>query len=132
MVQAYSMEGFDLRIDSGILEMRTEGERTVGKGRDVARAFEHFLASRPVRAVMFDVRGAQYALDDREWEERAHGIARLCRALPIAIIDREDQSAQTRRVIELHARMDGTSQSFRSRAAARKWLRQFTAVAAAG
>lgn len=132
MVQAYSMEGFELRVDRGILEMRTEGERSAGKGRDVARAFRHFLDSKPVRAVLFDVRGARYTLNDREWEERAHGIARLCRVLPIAIIDREDQTGQTRRVLDIHREMGGTGEAFRSRTAARRWLHQVTATTATG
>ncbi len=48
VVRAYSLQGFDLRFGGGILEMRTEGERTVAAGWDPGRAFEHVLASESV------------------------------------------------------------------------------------
>ncbi|WP_168206269.1 hypothetical protein [Labrenzia sp. PHM005] len=34
VVRAHSMHGFDLRFEGGILEMRTEGERTAAAGQD--------------------------------------------------------------------------------------------------
>lgn len=123
MVHAYSMEGFEIRIDGDILEMRTEGVRTAPMGRDPGRAFESFLAAAPARAVLFDLRGAHYQFGPAEWEERARTIARLCRRHAVAAIGREDQDAQIARVLELHAGMGGEGRAFRSRQRARDWLR---------
>jgi hypothetical protein len=129
VAQAYSMQGFDITVDDGILEMRTEGKRTSATGPDAGRTFENFLRSSSVRAVIFDVRGADYAMNDREWEERARTVARVCRDYLVAIIDREDQSRHSARVLELHESMGGRGRPFRSRAQARAWLRQELAQA---
>lgn len=123
MIRAYSMEGFEIRIDGDILEMRTEGIRRSHMGRDPGRAFESFLAATPVRGVLFDVRGAHYDFGAAEWEERARTIARLCRHHVMALIGRDDQDAQIAQVIELHAGMGGENSVFRSRRKAREWLR---------
>ncbi|WP_300545645.1 hypothetical protein [Maricaulis sp.] len=123
VIQAYSMEGFDIRIDGDILEMRTEGDRTPSTGTDPRRAFESFLAASPVRGILFDVRGARYHFQAGQWEERARVIARLTRSRVIAIIGREDQDALIDRVLEYHAEMGGSGMAFRSRAEARNWLR---------
>jgi hypothetical protein len=117
------MEGFDIRIDGDILEVRTEGVRTSHMGRDPRRAFESFLAATQVNGVLFDIRGAQYDFAGTEWAERARIIARLCRRHAMAVIGREDQDAQIAQVIEHHIAMDGESEAFRSRRRARDWLR---------
>lgn len=127
MAQAYSMEGFEIRIDGGVLEMRTEGTRTAGMGNDPARSFESFLANSDIFGVLFDVRGAVYEFSDLEWEERARTIARVCQPFPTAIVSRPDQDAAARRIQELLELRGGTGLTCRSRQVARDWLQKMTA-----
>jgi hypothetical protein len=102
VVRAYSMQGFDLRFGGGILEMRTEGERTAAAGRDPGRAFEHFLASEPVQGVLFDVRGAYYKLEPVQWGIRIRTIARLCSNRAMAVIARDDQTPSVAQLLLVH------------------------------
>ncbi|OLF80810.1 hypothetical protein AWH62_13895 [Maricaulis sp. W15] len=122
MVQAYSMEGFEIRIDGSVLEMRTEGTRTVGMGRDSGRSFESFLAHSDVSGVLFDVRGAHYDFTPDAWEERARVIARICTPYPTAFVGRPDQDGQIGRVMELLEARGGSALHCRSRQSARVWL----------
>ena len=124
MPHSYSMEGFELRLEGPVLEIRTEGERTNGAVHDTSPAFDSFFDRREVRGVIFDLRSADYLFNDRQWEEGAHAFARRCRALPLAIIDRQDQAHRTQRLLELHCGMGGRSETFRSRSKARNWIRQ--------
>ena len=130
MAQAYSMEGFDIRIDGHVLEMRTDGTRTAAMGRDPRRSFESFLANSDTRAILFDVRGAHYHFSDSEWEERARLIARLCQGRPTAFVNHQDQDAQVARVLHHLDMRNGQGLSCRSRQAARIWLRGVTESAA--
>lgn len=124
MPHSYSMEGFELRLEGRVLEMRSEGERTARASHDAGRAFSSFFADGIVQGVIFDLRGAEYALSDRQWEERAHAFARECRSLPLAVIDRQDQAGKTERLLELHTGMGGRNAGFRSRTEARNWIIQ--------
>ncbi|BDX00401.1 hypothetical protein [Maricaulis maris] len=132
MAQAYSMEGFEIRIDGGVLEMRTEGTRKPEMGSDPGRSFESFLANSDISGVLFDVRGAQYEFSDLEWEERARTISRVCQSFPTAIVSRPDQDAATRRVLDLLELRGGTGLSCRSRQVARDWLQEMTAPSVPG
>jgi len=116
------MEGFDIRIDGQVLEMRTEGTRTAAMGRDPGRSFESFLANIHVTGILFDVRGADYQMDEIEWEERARRIARICQDLPTAFVGRQDQDAQIARVLHHLEARNGRGLACRSRQAARIWL----------
>lgn len=122
MAQAYSMEGFEIRIDGNVLEMRTEGARTSDMGRDPGRSFETFLSHSYVAAILFDVRGATYEFSATEWEERARIVARNCSPYPTAFIGRPDQDEQISRIVELLEQRGGTGLKCRSRQAARLWL----------
>ena len=122
MVQAYSMEGFEIRIDGRVLEMRTEGTRTAGMGRDAARSFESFLTHADISAILFDVRGARYEFSPDAWEERARIVARLCSPYPTAVIGRPDQDHQISRIMKLLKVRGGVGLQCRSRQAARIWL----------
>ena len=123
MAHAYSTEGFDILIEDGILEMRTEGVRTERAGADPQRAFESLLASAPVRGILFDVRGANYDIDDVSWEARARTISRLCRDYPVGLVARPDQDDQIASIQLYHRERSGQSRTFRSRREARDWLR---------
>ncbi|WP_323762192.1 hypothetical protein [Maricaulis sp.] len=122
MAQAYSMEGFEIRIDGHVLEMRTEGTRTSDMGRDPGRSFQSFMANSDIGGILFDVRGAQYEFTDFEWDERARLLARLCHHVPTAIVCRPDQTSQTTRIIEQIETRGGLALACRSRQAARVWL----------
>ncbi|WP_417488119.1 hypothetical protein [Maricaulis sp.] len=122
MAQAYSMEGFEIRIDGHVLEMRTEGTRTAAMGRDPGRSFQSFMANSDIGGIVFDVRGAQYEFTDFEWEERARVLARLCHHVPTAIICRPDQTGQVARITEQIDARGGVALACRSRQAARTWL----------
>jgi len=122
VVQAYSMQGFEIRIDGQVLEMRTDGTRTAAMGRDPGRSFESFLANTHVTGILFDVRGADYQLDEIEWEERARLIARVCQGHPTAFVNRQDQDIQVARVLHHLEARGGRGLSCRSRQAARIWL----------
>lgn len=122
MAHAYSMEGFELRFEGGVLEMRTDGIRTESMGTDPRRAFESLLKNAAVRAVLFDIRGAQYDIHGPALEERARIIGRLCRDFPIALVARPDQDGLAGIFCEMHARQGGDSRICRSRNAARDWL----------
>ena len=124
MLHSYSMEGFELRLEGPVLEMRTEGERTTGLVHDTSPAFGSFFDRHDIRGVIVDLRSAEYQFNARQWEEGAHAFARRCRALPLAVIDRQDQARRTQRLLELHTGMGGQSESFRSRKKARNWIRQ--------
>ncbi len=120
------MEGFEIRIDGRVLEMRTDGPRTAAMGRDPARSFESFLANADVIGILFDVRGADYHFSEIELEERARTIARICQDLPTAIVSRQDQDAQVARVLHHLEARDGRGLVCRSRRAARIWLSSLT------
>lgn len=124
MTHSYSMEGFELRVEGPVLEMRSDGERTETRSREAGRAFDSFISDGTVQGVIFDLRGADYAYSDQQWEERAHAFARQCRDLPLAVIDREDQAGRTRRLLELHSGMAGRNAGFRSRKQAQDWIQQ--------
>ena len=122
MAQAYSMEGFEIRIDGNVLEMRTEGARTADMGVDTGRSFQSFMDNSDIRGIIFDVRGAHYVFTDLEWEERARLLARLCHHVPSAMICRPDQADQVARVVKHFEARGGKTQVCRSRLAARAWL----------
>jgi len=132
VAQAYSMEGFEIRIDGHVLEMRTEGRRTAGMGRDPGRSFQSFMANSDIRGIMFDVRGAQYEFTDFEWEERARVLARLCHHVPTAIICRPDQTGQVACITDQIVARGGVALACRSRQAARSWLDTHVSSAIAG
>ncbi len=116
-------------IHGAVLEVRTEGERTHRNGAAAANTFESFLAAINPPAVLFDIRGAHYRFTDLEWQERARSLARMCLGRVIGIIDREDQSAQTRVVLQVHGERGGQGRAFRSRAKALDWLNSVLARA---
>lgn len=126
VVQAYSTEGFDIRIDGQVLEMRTDGTRTAEMGREPGRSFESFLANSHVTGILFDIRGAHYQMVEIEWEERARLIARICQDLPTAFVNRQDQDAQIACVLKQLDARSGRGLSCRSRQAARVWLSEVT------
>ncbi|WP_291844798.1 hypothetical protein [Maricaulis sp.] len=122
MAQAYSMEGFEIRIDSKVLEMRTEGTRTAVMGRDPGRSFESFLANSDIAGILFDVRGASYDFTPVAWEERARVVARICQPYPTAFVGRPEQEEQINRIMELLEERGGIGLQCRSRKVARIWL----------
>jgi hypothetical protein len=123
MAANLSMDGFEIRIKDGILEMRTEGMRTAGMGLDPERAFKSLVRLHPIEAILFDVRQAHYVLDDLAWSERARIVARMCKSYTTAFICRPDQVDQTRIVLDFHTEFGGRSDQFRSRKMARDWIR---------
>lgn len=129
MAQAYSMEGFEIRVDGGVLEMRTEGVRTAAMGRDPGRSFATFLANSKVTAIVYDIRGATYEFTPTAWEERARVLARLCNPYPTALVARPDQDAQIFRIVELINQRGGIGLACRSREAARSWLDGLATIA---
>lgn len=129
MARSYSMEGVDMIIHGAVLEVRTEGERTHGNGAAAANTFESFLAAINPPAIMFDIRGAHYLFSELEWQERARSLARMCLGRVICVIDRDDQSEQTRTILEIHAERGGKGRTFRSRAEGLEWLNQMVARA---
>lgn len=132
MAQAYSMEGFEIRIDGNVLEMRTEGMRTSDMATDPGRSFQSFLNNTDVRGILFDVRGAHYKFTDIEWDERARLLGRLCHHVPTAIISRPDQSAQIARIVEQIEKRGGMALACRSRRSARDWIDTLTETNPAG
>ena len=131
MKRAYSVDGFELRVDGRILEMRTEGDRGPGMDRNNRRTLESFLASGNVRGVLFDVRRAHYRDSGVESDECIRTLARICRRHFTAVIGRADQSTPTGKLVGLHAQMGGHGRAFRSRDHALEWLdRQVAATPA--
>ncbi|WP_203292930.1 hypothetical protein [Maricaulis parjimensis] len=127
MTRSYSMEGVDMRIHGSVLEIRTEGERTHSNGSAAANTFESFLTAMDPPAVLFDIRGAHYLFSDLEWQERARSLARMCQGRVMSVVDRDDQSEQTRLVLEIHRERGGKGRVFRSRAKALQWLEDMVA-----
>jgi len=121
-LRTYSTSTFEVRIDDGLLEMRTEGVRTSKHGREAERTFESLFKSAPVTAVAFDIRASNYAITAVELESRIRQIGRQCRNIPLAFIGRDDQAEQIRLAVSTIERMHGTARGFRSRDKARAWL----------
>ena len=119
----YSTSQFEIRIQDGLLEMRTEGLRTSAMGAEPELAFDSLFASAPVRAVAFDIRASDFRLSAVQLETRIRQIGRQCRGLPIAFIGRVDQQEQIRVAVTVIGQMDGNARSFRSRNKAHAWLR---------
>lgn len=129
MARSYSMEGVDMRIHGSVLEIRTEGERTHANGSSAANTFESFLLAMDPPGVLFDIRGAHFVFSDLEWQERARSLARMCQGRLMTVVDREDQSEQTRAVLDIHTERGGRGRAFRSRAKALDWMRDMLAQA---
>ncbi len=122
-MRTYSTSQFEIRIADGLLEMRTQGERTAAMGAEPELALDRLLASAPVRAIAFDIRASDFRLSAVQVETRIRQIGRQCRGLPIAFIGRADQHEQTRLAVRVIGQMDGNARGFRSRDEAQAWLR---------
>ena len=122
-MQTFSTENFEIRIDSGLLELRTEGAGLVAMGSGAERALSSMLRLTAVRAVCFDIRASMSQYSEQELGSRIRQIGRLCRGLPIAFIGRKDQSDQIDAALRTHREMGETSRAFRQRCLARAWLK---------
>lgn len=118
----YAMPGFEIRVKDGVLEMRTEGERTQDNGRDTEQAFISLLRHARPKALVFDVRGADYTLSSIAWRERVRSVAKTTRDYPLALIGRSAQMQQCRDIVTAHRQMGGLSDSFTSRRDALRWI----------
>ena len=117
-MRTYSTSEFEIRIDNGLLEMRSEGKRMPQTGSDGERAFNSLLQSESIQLAAFDIRAADFDFSKVELESRIRHIGRQCRGIPLAFIGRGDQQ-------DLHVinQMDGIARTFRSRGQALAWLR---------
>ena len=122
MAANYAMPGFEIRVKDGILELRTDGERTEENGQDTERAFGSLVAHAQPDALLFDVREATYTLSPSRWKERAAVVARMTRDYPLAIVIRDDQLVLNNEVITRLREMGGTGKTFTTRTEARAWL----------
>ncbi|WP_417489611.1 hypothetical protein [Maricaulis sp.] len=122
-MRTYSTSEFEIRIDNGLLEMRSEGPRVSKSGSDGERAFTSLLRSESIRLAAFDIRAADFAFSKVELETRIRYIGRQCRGMPLAFIGRGDQQDQLRAALRVIEQMDGIARAFRSREQALTWLR---------
>lgn len=119
----YAMPGFEISVSNAVLELRTEGERTDQDGHDTGRALDRMIRHARPRALLFDVRSADYLLPPSRWRERVREVARVARDYPFALVGREDQRHQHEEILAAHRSMGGRSALFTSRGAARTWLK---------
>ena len=122
-MRTYSTSEFEIRIDDGLLEMRSEGKRMPQTGSDGERAFNSLLQSESIQLAAFDIRAADFDFSKVELESRIRHIGRQCRGIPLAFIGRGDQQDQLRAALHVINQMDGIARTFRSRGQALAWLR---------
>tara|TARA_R110002124_G_C8605900_1_gene484849 strand:+ start:102 stop:482 length:381 start_codon:yes stop_codon:yes gene_type:complete len=122
-LRTYSTSEFEIRIDDGLLEMRSEGKRMPQTGSDGERAFNSLLQSESIQLAAFDIRAADFDFSKVELESRIRHIGRQCRGIPLAFIGRGDQQDQLRAALHVINQMDGIARTFRSRGQALAWLR---------
>lgn len=122
-MRTYSTSEFEIRIDDGLLEMRSEGARVSKSGSDGERAFNSLMQSEPIRLAAFDIRAADFNFSKIELEMRIRHIGRLCRDIPLALIGRGDQQDQLHIALNVIGQMGGNARAFRSRGQAIAWLR---------
>lgn len=121
-LRTYSTSGFELRIDHGLLEMRTEGRRTSDMRAEPERILDTLFKSHDVQALSFDLRAAEMAMSDIEMETRMRLICRRFADVPIALIGRKDQKDQLRVAVREAERLGRLVREFHSRSAAHNWL----------
>ena len=122
MKRTYSMQGFELRLVGGVIELRAQGERTVGDELAPARVFSSMARHLSSRLILYDIRDADYRLDARQWEERFRFVARLFKGYRIAYVTRADQAETARQSRRAHARNGDKADVFNSRDKAHAWL----------
>lgn len=120
MSSSYSMEGFELQLNNGVIELRAQGLREAGGERAPASAFNAIATEGNSSHVLYDLRDADYHLSAMEWEERARFVARLFKGYRVAYIIRADQqeaarlpvrpmfAMETRPAISPHGKAPGT------------------------
>ena len=119
----YSMEGFSLTLNDGIIELYTDGERGRGSEQAPARVFTTLTSRIDSRLILNDVRSAVFSLSSFEWEERMRFIARTQRGYQTAYVVRPDQAETVQKFVEAHERLGDAAAWFTSKAAARAWLK---------
>lgn len=119
---SFSMQGFDLHLRNGVIELRAQGERMAGDERAPAAAFTSIAAKLDSRLILYDVRDANYRLSELEWDERLRFVARLFSGYRTAYIIRADQKTAASRACKAHARNGDKAKAFSSKGTARDWL----------
>ena len=122
MSSSYSMEGVDLQLNDGVIELRAQGERKAGSERAPASAFTIIAKQLRSRLVLYDIRDADYDLTAMEWEERTRFVARLFKGYRVAYVIRSEQHAEANLACEAHARNGDPARAFTSKSPARDWL----------
>tara|TARA_R110000868_G_scaffold158190_3_gene386135 strand:+ start:18137 stop:18523 length:387 start_codon:yes stop_codon:yes gene_type:complete len=122
-LQTFSTEHFEIRIDRGLLEMRTEDAGLLAMGAGTEHALASMLRIATVRAACFDIRASKRRYSDEELSSRIRQIGRLCRSMPIAFIGRQEQRDQIDAALRRYREMSETTRTFRQRCDARAWLK---------
>jgi len=122
MSSNYSMEGFDLQFNDGVIELRAQGERKAGSEHAPASAFASIAKQLDSNLILYDVRDADYRLSPMEWEERARFVARVFKGYRVAYIIRAEQHEAANLACEAHARNGDEARVYTSRDTARDWL----------
>jgi len=120
---SYSMEGFSLTLNDGVIELHTDGDLGQGSEQAHARAFATLASRLHSRLILNDVRSAVFSLSSFEWEERMRFIARELKGYQTAYVVRPDQVKGVEKFVAAHERLGDTAAWFTSKAAARAWLK---------
>lgn len=124
MTSSYSMEGLDLRLKDGVIELRTQGVRLAGAEQTPAHIFSRIAKQIDSTLILYDVRDATYELSELEIEERYRFVARIFKGYRIAYVIRREQSALAQKACDAHARLGDAASCFTSLNAARRWLQR--------
>ncbi len=116
------MQGFDLKLLKGVIELRAQGNRKAGTEHGPARAFASIAATIDSKLILYDVRDANYQLSELQMEERARFIARLFNGYRIAYVLRVEQLEFGRLICRAHHRNGDQAKTFSSKSAATGWL----------
>ena len=124
MTSSYSMEGMDLRLKDGVIELRTQGVRVAGAEKTPAHIFSRIANQIDSSLILYDLRDATYDLSELELEERYRFVARIFKGYRVAYVIHKDQTALAQKACEAHARLGDAASHFTSLGAARRWLKR--------
>jgi len=122
MVASYSSGDFQYKLVDGVIELKIEGERLPGSGKNLAREFRNQAPRANTNLIIFDIRESYHPLTKAEWAEKIERTAILFKGYILALVIRPDQMIESMEMQQAHEAKGGIIKTFSRPGDAREWV----------
>ena len=122
MSRFFAIEGLEIQLADGVMEITVTGERLPESHNQSAKLVALMMREETVEGVLRDIRDASFPLTDTELELRAAPLARTIGARPVACVSRPDQEKEYEIFRAACAAHGAEVRAFRFIGDARDWL----------